>query len=102
MRMGTSWAAGASIPAGVPESLHPVIRAAETRLAKKKQRAAAENTADSGYWKLTWLEQQPHLTLLNGKAGEIEMVYPPMPGAGESIDISSQLGFSEDNDDWLQ
>jgi hypothetical protein len=49
MRLGTRWTYGTEPPASVPAELHPLIAAAEARVAD----------GDGRHWTLTWLEGRP-------------------------------------------
>ncbi|MBT1018479.1 hypothetical protein KJY77_04930 [Canibacter sp. lx-72] len=64
------------------------------------------NPLRGGYWKLTWLENEPRLSVTppagcataQALADKFNIVHAPNP---EPREITAELGFSEADDDWI-
>ncbi|KGJ77140.1 hypothetical protein GY21_08260 [Cryobacterium roopkundense] len=88
MQLGTRWALGATVPAGLPDVVEIALQAVEGDL------AAVEADTSSWRWTLTWLEGKPVIELDDGTVIRYNALE-------DSATITQPIASDEDEDDWI-
>lgn len=88
MQLGTRWAIGGALPAGLPQVVEIAVKAVEEDLTE------LDTDTSDWRWTLTWLESKPVIELDDGTI----IRFNP---ADDSATITQPATEVEDDEDWI-